>query len=271
MKPGANQTLAAVLMGAVLAAANLILIRYVGLWLVYSGWAGVGLYAGLLVSQFVAGSLLRRQLFNLLLVLTLINFNGWAFSHLGNLMGLIGLFFFALFGLILGAALFRLLSHYRPITKPLLVAAGMVVVLACWFGALNLEAAYVPNDAAYFYRGKMVRLPKPLSILEVEDKIRSDTRQFLLDRYGDGGVIGYLRWAAQNGSITIRPTEEADKVEYQLKHRRGLFLIRLCVSLLLLTYAVFTQISQLTMTEEQVQARKDAKRKAAEEAEQQQP
>ncbi len=72
------------------AVANLLFMWHLGQWLMVTGGCGICLALAIWITALARKTGLRAILANLLLVLTLANFNAWAFSHLGNLFYFLG-------------------------------------------------------------------------------------------------------------------------------------------------------------------------------------
>ncbi len=241
------------------AVANLLFMRYVGQWLMVTGGCGICLALAIWITALARKTRLRAILANLLLVVTLANFNAWAFSHLGNLVYFLGLFFFILFGLIHGAAMFRFLSAFRPIRRPALICIGLLIILVTWGGGLVLEASYLPEDAydatiKTFKRG----LPPGLQRADFERDVLTQTTAFLRENYGSNRTISYVRWELAGGSIDLTVRGRERLLAYERPQRGIGFALRVVASLVLVLYGMFSQISVLTKTTEQVQAEKDA-------------
>ncbi len=243
------------------AAANVLFMKHVGHWLVYSGGVCVALAVAVWVASLMGQARLRIALSNLLLVLTLVNFNAWAFSHLANLVFYLGLFFFLLFALLMGSTLFRFLSAFRPVNKSVLIAGGACCVVLSWAGGLVLEASYLPTDAYNhcLKSPRLRRLPSGVTSEQLKKEIPDQARRFLVDHYGPNLTLSYLRWEWSSGEIEITIEGMDKSLTYQRSQRRVGFMIRLLVSLLFVVYAVFSQVSMLDLTEEEARGRKIAR------------
>ncbi len=231
---------------AVWATANILLMKYVGEWLVYSGGVCVALAIAVWGSALLGQSRARSILANGLLVLTLVNFNAWAFSHLANLVFYLGLFFFMLFAVITGSTLFRLLSSFERVPKHMVNTAGALCVVLAWSGALVLEASYLPQDAykKCLQSPRLRRLPEGATAADL-DEIPRQARQYLIDNYGSNLTLAYLRWELQAGELEINLEGISQPLSYQRSQRRIGFGLRLVVSLVLVTYGMFSQLSAL--------------------------
>lgn len=228
----------AVLLGAV----NLLFMGLVGRWLVVTGAGCVAVLAVMLAMGITGRVEKARWCLHLLAALTIMNFNGWGFSYLGNLIFYLGLYFFPLFGLIMGAAIFRFLEPLRPMSRPVIVGVGMVFVLVSWCGALDLEATYVPKNTYAYYIGKFKRLPDGMTGKEVESKIQDAARKFLTENYDSDGAVAYLAWAMSDGTMEIPVIDRDKTTTYSRPQRRVGLWIRLGASLVLLVFGVFSQL-----------------------------
>ncbi|MCH8854332.1 MAG: hypothetical protein IID41_17025 [Planctomycetes bacterium] len=234
---------------ALWATCNILLMKYVGEWLVYSGGVCVALAIAVWGSALLGKSRARSILANGLLVLTLVNFNAWAFSHLANLVFYLGLFFFMLFAVITGSTLFRLLSSFEKVSKRIVNSAGVFCVLLAWGGALVLEASYLPQDAykKCLQSPRLRRLPDGMTSRDL-DEIPRQARQYLIDNHGSNLTLAYLRWELQGGELEINLEGISQPLPYQRSQRRIGFGLRLVVSLVLVAYGVFSQLSALKKT-----------------------
>jgi len=241
------------------AVANLLFMWFLGQWLIVTGGCGICLALAIWISALARKTRLRAVLANLLLVVTLVNFNAWAFSHLGNLFYFLGLFFFILFGLIHGAATFRFLSAFRPIRRPTLTCIGGLFALLTWGGGLVLEASYLPADVydatiKTFKRG----LPPGLPRADFERDVRVQTTDFLRENYGSNLTISYVRWELAGGAMELTVRGRERSLAYERPQRKIGFALRVLISLVLVAYGMFSQIGVLTKTKEQLQAEKEA-------------
>jgi len=236
----------------VLVGVNLLFIMVLGNWLVYTGLFCIALLGVSYLLILVQRSRWGRICLDLVFVLTLFNFNGWAFSHLSNLLVYVGLFFFALFGLILGATLFRLLAHFRPLPKVVFVSIGMLFVLGAWWGGLALEASYYPGDFYLSCIEKFRRPPPEMTPEEQKEKILEQACDFLEENYGSCDTISYLRWGLASGEAKLPVPGRAKLFLYKRPQRQTTLWIRLGLSLGLLSFGVLSSLRMLDLTEEQV-------------------
>ncbi len=127
---------------------------------------------------------------------------GWLLSHAAQLPFYLGLFFFPLFGLVIGAAMYRAAQRSRPYHSMPLIVGTTVVVLFCWLFSLMVESRDMPVwVAANASRNPRLKL-QGQSIDAYRASVVVNMSQHLRQKYPPGGLLGYARWAATDGEIT---------------------------------------------------------------------
>lgn len=124
----------------------------------------------------------------------------WLLSFAAALPFMIGTFFFALFGLFVGATVFRVAAPGRP-HGPWQVLAGTTLVVFFMFGgSLALEgrgfASDLAADAAWRTRDLGDR-----SIADFRATAEREIATHVATKYPPGGVLGYVRWVLDGGEI----------------------------------------------------------------------
>lgn len=228
--------------GLLLAAANVLLMARVGAWCFWTGIAALGCFAGVIAATLAGHTRTRLICSDTLLALTLLTFNIWAFSHLGNLLYYLGLFFFALFGLIMGAALFRLLSLFPRLPALAIYGTGAAFVLIAWAGGLVLEASYFREDCYDTYAVKIIRITPSETPAEARERIALEAGDHLARLHPAAGTLAYIRWGLTESVIRFDVPGRTQTVEYRLAQGRRGFAARLVLSLFLLSFAVFSQL-----------------------------
>ncbi len=134
---------------------------------------------------------------------------GWTLlSHGLSLPFMLGLFFFMLFGLVIGAVIFRYAEGLRPMPRGRVVAVTAAVSVACWVAALGQECLSYPHD----FVEKALRHPRVYIPPNEVDRVEADLHTFIVKyldtEYPPGGVIGYLRLAAAGRPVVVNiPTQ----------------------------------------------------------------
>ena len=174
---------------------------------------------------------------------------GWLLASLAVLPMFLGLFFFLIVGLFIGAAMFRLGKPAAPVPKSTLITIGSIVALTVWGAALFYEFRQLPEDAA-----RTVRSSFPKRYFDKQDQLRlqNETRDYVLAKlkedYRPGGFVGYLRWAAAKGTIEC-PRIFSDDTETHGLYQQGLmWVIRVVLSLLLVGFTLLAQFLGLAQS-----------------------
>ncbi|UCC29754.1 MAG: hypothetical protein JSU86_16305 [Phycisphaerales bacterium] len=124
----------------------------------------------------------------------------WLLSYAALLPFYFGVFFFALFGLLIGSAMHRIASPGRPYGRVVLVAGTTVVVLVGWTASIVKEGRDFPMDMAV-KAGNRTRDIGDRTISEYRALVAEEVRRFLRERYPPGGTIGYVRWVLTSGEL----------------------------------------------------------------------
>lgn len=174
---------------------------------------------------------------------------GWLLSHVVFLpypFYPLGLFFFVLFGLVIGAVVYRVGAACRPAPRARVRTGVFVVVAVCFGCSLLAEATRFPTDVAEsVLRGDIRKLPKGVS----PDAFRADCAEFVRDRLQEvawpGGVAGYFRWTIASGRLEVRVRGLSQPVIYRAPMYRWWWLLRAMSTLSLLTFGVASQMAGL--------------------------
>jgi len=124
----------------------------------------------------------------------------WLLSYAAPLPFFLGIFFFALFGLLIGAAMHRIASPGRPYGRAVLVVGTTVVVVVGWTASMLKEGRDFPMDMAVKV-GNRTRDIGDRTIGEYRAVVADEVRSFLRERYPPGGTIGYVRWVLTSGEL----------------------------------------------------------------------
>lgn len=164
----------------------------------------------------------------------------WLLSYAGALMFYLGLFFFALFGLIIGAATFRVACVARPYRRKHVIAGTTLLVLVPWSLSMLKEGRDFADDvAARTVHEKSLDL-KGNTVAQHRKIVTSDVRAYLREHYPPGGVRGYMRWVVVDGKISRTDVSSLAK-NWHHGQTGFVWVIRVVLSLALLTFGVATQ------------------------------
>ncbi|MDO8632368.1 MAG: hypothetical protein Q7R41_17940, partial [Phycisphaerales bacterium] len=124
----------------------------------------------------------------------------WLLSYAAMLPFYIGLFFFMLFGLVIGAVTFRIAAPGKPYRRFAVLAGTTLIVGVCWTLSIVKESRDFPTDIAR----DAVRRSRDIgrqSVDEYRAAVVEEVRAFLREHHPPGGVLGYARWMLLDGEI----------------------------------------------------------------------
>lgn len=124
----------------------------------------------------------------------------WLLSYGAALPFFLGLFFFMLFGLMIGAAVYRVAAPGAPYAKLQLLLGTTFLVVLTFGTSLWKEARDFPEDVARKVTSR-TRDIGGRTAEEFRTAVANDIRALLADRYGPGSNWGYIRWVLTNGEI----------------------------------------------------------------------
>jgi len=123
----------------------------------------------------------------------------WLLSHAATLPFFIGVFFFALFGLVIGATVFRVAGGRRYTRHTVLLGTSLLVLFG-WGASVVLESARFPEEVATFALEQSYDIGDETA-QQFREGIAADTRQHLREHFPPGGVLGYAKWSLRSGRI----------------------------------------------------------------------
>jgi hypothetical protein len=174
---------------------------------------------------------------------------GWLLAYLSALPAFLGLFFFLLVGLMIGAAMFRLASPARPLPRYSRWVMSVSVASIAWLTGLAVEYRWLPRDAADLAIRRSLRAPAAEQEL-LRAEIREHIAEHLASTYPPGGFTGYVRWAATSGKIDVPRLGGDGTVTYQLMLRPSMWIVRTVLSLVLGSFSILSQLLGLERARE---------------------
>jgi len=163
----------------------------------------------------------------------------WLLSYAAALPFYLGLFFFMLFGLVIGAVTYRLAAPGRPYGRFAVLAGTTLIVGVCWTTSLVKESTDFPVDLAADAVGRARDIGQR-SVEEYRAAVADEVRGFLSDHYPPGGVVGYVRWILLSGEMKKGEIPSFDQTLRRTPARLG-WAIRVVLSIGLLGFAVGSQ------------------------------
>jgi len=163
----------------------------------------------------------------------------WLLSHAALLPFFLGLFFFALFGLLIGAIMHRVASPARPLPRNILLIGTTWIVLFVSVLSVYQESRDMPRklaDVASKRTRDIGDRPTADYLREIEGNIHEAMRS----KYGSAGMIAYVRWVMSSGKF---PSGEVEGVASELRgNLSGVWwMIRVGLSVGLLAFGVSSQ------------------------------
>lgn len=171
---------------------------------------------------------------------------GFLLSYLSFLPAMLGLFFFLLFGLLIGAAMFRFWAPLRPMPQRSIIWGVAAAGLCGWGGALMWEAAIFPRQAA---NEAIRQVPKEVpgkTPADIRTEASLAARQFLRERYPPGGVLGYFHWAVTGKYVEIPIVGVSRPKPIRLGNTGWLFIVRVLLSGIALSAAILAMVKPLS-------------------------
>ena len=171
----------------------------------------------------------------------------WLLSYGAALPYFLGLFFFSLFGLVIGAVMHRVASPNRPYGRGVLLSGTTIVVIAGWCGTIGLEANGFPADMAQ-EATKMSRRTIP-NVAAFRADVADGVRDFLRKRYPPGAALGYIRWILTSGKLDRGEVTGLSR-NFEASQRGLGWSIRVVLSLALFAFGIGSQTLPLKLVSE---------------------
>jgi hypothetical protein len=163
----------------------------------------------------------------------------WLLSYAAALPFYLGLFFFALFGLIIGAVAFRLAAPGGPYGRWTVFAGTTVLVVACFGLTVVKESRDFPDDMADEAL-KRARDIGPRTAAQYRAEVADSVRSYLRERHPPGGTLGYIHWKLTEAEIKKGSLPLADFV-LRPPQARWTWAIRIVLSIALLAFGIASQ------------------------------
>lgn len=175
---------------------------------------------------------------------------GWLLVALIWLPLYMGLFFFLVAGLLVGAVSFRLARPARPMTRRRILRGAGLVALGCT--VINLAWEYdqfarsvgKPPRYAEARNAAVLAGEKASSI---DSKANVAFRATLAERHAPGGLIGYVRWAISDADLPLSVDGQTETIV--MPHSGFRWPIRTLAALLLLAVGLYLSFEALSSAE----------------------
>ncbi len=170
---------------------------------------------------------------------------GWLLSYGASLPFMLGLFFFALFGLVVGAVVFRVGVAARPIPTTHIKVGTAVVIIACWGLSLGKEVNDFPLDMADYVIRAVQLLPDGMTSDDLQKDVVEFVGRTLRERYGGDGVLAYSRWALTSSRMEYNVATMTNPIILSPAQHRWWWGFRVLSCAALLTFGIYSQTSLL--------------------------
>lgn len=175
---------------------------------------------------------------------------GWLLVALIWLPLYMGLFFFLVAGLLVGAVSFRFARPARPMARRRILRGAGVLALACT--AINLvwefdQFARGVGKPPRFADARNAVVAAGEKASSIDTKANVAFRAALTERYAPGGPIGYLRWAVSGADLPVSVNGQTETIV--MPHGGFRWPIRTLVAFLLLAVGLYLSFEALTSAE----------------------
>ncbi len=157
---------------------------------------------------------------------------GWFLSYAAALPFYLGVFFFLVVGLVIGAVVFRVASPGRPYRRTTILCGTSIIVLIGWGATIAIEARNFPNVVARKAQKRTLSIGHRTAEAyrhAVSDGVRDHLRQ----SYPPGGLVGYVRWVLANKELTKGDVAELRRpMSFPVTGKAWVIRVLLCLGLL---------------------------------------
>mgnify|MGYP005839221751 CR=1 FL=1 len=168
---------------------------------------------------------------------------GWLLSNAAMLPFYLGLFFFALLGLLVGAVQFRVGRPLAPVARPTLLVGGLLTVATTWFVSIAAEYLHLYDDVHRF-AWTTFRTLDDATLRQIRE-IPARVHENLRTSYPPGGLIGYMRWASRSGRMDVATMPSGRPLEFRLRQGPLGWTLRVAICAGLLTFGIMSQVMAL--------------------------
>ncbi|UCG33379.1 MAG: hypothetical protein JSU68_01865 [Phycisphaerales bacterium] len=168
-------------------------------------------------------------------------------SFAGLLPFYLGPFFFLLFGLAVGAGVFRVARPMRPVWRVSACAAAAAVIFPIFLASLLLENAQLGPHAGKMVAKQVRELPAGMSPRQFRRTVGDRLREQIAAENPGSGLLAYMCWAATSGRCELELPAGAHPASavYTMSQSPVGWTLRVIVSLILLAGGVLSQVLPL--------------------------
>jgi len=185
---------------------------------------------------------------------------GWLLSYGAALVALLGIFFFTLFGLVIGAVMYRFGAPARPIPKSQVSLGAAVVVAFCWCLAMTIEVHEFPTDRANAALRQVSPLPDGVTGVQFKQDVADFVRDTFAQKYGGFGFFGYARWILASSRMEYPVETMTSPIVIKSIQYRWWWIIRVVLTVVMLSFGILAQVLPLARPPDHVAVSNDAPR-----------
>jgi len=183
----------------------------------------------------------------------------WALS----LMFMLGLFFFMLFGLLVGSIMFRMASRSRPLPRRGVMAVTGIVVAAGWLTAIGKECWDFQDDFVNAVVNRRTFEKDRLYIPQGGyDRVCGEVHDFIVahlkSEYPPGGALGYLRYTWSGDGVMLDIPSQPRKIPVAPRVAPWVWWVRVLAALPLFFFTTFSVTSGLARLPSESELRRSA-------------
>lgn len=167
---------------------------------------------------------------------------GVLLAYLSALPFLLGLFFYLLLGLIIGATMFRFGRRAPAPSRRLAQAMGIGVAVLVWGTSLYVEYIAFPRSVDRQVRESFRKSFPADERAELRTQTGAFVAEYLRNHYPPGGFVGYVRWAIDDKPMECPRVFSDSTQKIRLPQRGTLWLVRVGLALVLVVWAVLSQV-----------------------------
>lgn len=172
---------------------------------------------------------------------------GYLLCYASFLVTMLGLFFFMLFGLVIGAAVYRVWSPLQPMARWKVRLGVALVAFAAWGSSLVWEGITFPVDVGKKAIEQVEKIDTPGKRgMDVRADAERATREYLAERHPPGGIVGYWRWALSEHSIAIPITGAKDPQPIHYSGTGWICVVRVVLSAAAMVVALYAVLIPLS-------------------------
>jgi F0F1-type ATP synthase assembly protein I len=174
---------------------------------------------------------------------------GILLAYLAALPGYLGLFFCLLFGLLIGASMYRVGKPAAPVPVGMLVSVAAVVTLLTVFTSVYAEYCELYRSVDNKVRDSFFESFTAERRQELRTQTYHNVDEYLARNHSPGGFVGYLGWIITDGDLEVPRVFGESTVSFETPQRGFWWVLRVLLSIGLLGWTILSQFIGLRARE----------------------